>query len=70
MVSLKNNQNKLSDILSKISGKNLIVDSVSTIYKDNGLNYKISLYVLNLDSLNKLINDLLKLRYVKDVVRV
>ena len=70
LVSLKNNQNRLGDILNKISGKNLIVDSVQTIYKDNILNYKISLYVLNLDSLNKLMNDLMKLRYVKDVERV
>ena len=70
MVSLKNNQNRLGDILNKISGKNLIVDSVQTIYKDNILSYKINLYVMNLDSLNKLMNDLMKLRYVKDVVRV
>ena len=70
MISLKNNQNRLGDILNKISGKNLIIDSVNTIYKDNILNYKINLYVNNLDALNKLINDLLKLRYVKNVERV
>ena len=70
MVSLKNNQNRLGDILNKISGKNIIVDSVHTIYKDNILNYKINLYVLNLDSLKKLMNDLEKLRYVKSVERV
>jgi GTP pyrophosphokinase len=70
MVSLKNNQNRLGDILNKITGKNLIVDSVNTIYKDNIISYKISLYVMNLDSLTKLINDLGKLRYVKDVERL
>ena len=70
MVSLKNNQNRLGDILNKITGKNLIVDSVNTIYRDNIISYKISLYVKNLDSLNKLIIDLTKLRYVKDVERL
>ena len=70
LVTLKNNQNRLGDILNKISGKNLIVDSAQTLYKDNVTNYKISLYVMNLNSLNKLINDLTKLRYVKEVVRV
>ena len=70
MVSLKNNQNHLGDILNKISGKNLIVDSVHTIYRDNIISYKISLYVMNLDSLSKLMNDLSKLRYVKSVERI
>lgn len=70
MISLKNNQNRLGDILNKITGKNLIVDSVNTIFKDNAISYKINLYVKSLDSLNKLIIDLTKLRYVKDVERL
>ena len=70
LVSLKNNQNRLGDILNKISGKNIIVDSVNTIYKDNALNYRINLYIMNLDYLLKLINDLSKLRYVKSVERI
>ena len=70
LVTLKNNQNRLGDILNKISGKNLIVDSVHTIYKDNVFSYRINIYVRNLDSLLKLMNDLLKLRYIKSVERV
>ena len=70
LVTLKNNQNRLGDILNKISGKNLIVDSVHTIYKDNVFSYKIDIYVRNLNSLEKLMNDLLKIRYVKSVERV
>ena len=70
MISLKNNQDRLGDILNKITGKNLIVDSVNTIFKDNAISYKINLYVKSLDSLNKLIIDLTKLRYVKDVERL
>ena len=70
LVSLKNNQNRLGDILNKITGKNLIVDSVHTIYKDNIISYRINLYVKNLDSLTKLMNDLEKLRYVKSVERL
>ena len=68
-ISLKNNQNRLGDILNKITSRNFHIESVRTLYKDNGIIYKIDLYVLNLDSLNKLINDLQKLRYVKEVVR-
>lgn len=68
-VSLKNNQNRLGDILNKITTRSFHIESVRTIYKDNGIIYKIDLYVMNLDSLNKLINDLQKIRYVKEVVR-
>ena len=70
IVCLKNNQNRLGDILNKISGKNLIIDSTNTIYKDNVLSYRINLYVQNLESLTKLMNDLSKLRYVRSVERV
>ena len=70
LISLKNNQNRLGDILNKISNRNLVIDSIHTIYHDNIVNYKISLYVLNLDILEKLINDLSKVRYVKSVERL
>lgn len=68
-ISLKNNQNHLGDILNKITNKNLTIDSVHTIYKDNMVIYKIELYVLNIDVLEKLVLDLQKLRYVKEVER-
>lgn len=68
-VSLKNNQNRLGDILNKITTRGFHIESVRTLYKDNGIIYIIDLYVMNLDSLNKLINDLQKLRYVKEVER-
>ena len=70
MVELKNNQNKLGDILNKIASKNIIIDSVHTYYKDNIVSYKINLYVMNLDSLVKIIVELAKLRYVKEVTRI
>ena len=70
LISLKNNQNKLGDILNKITSRNIIIDSVNTIYRDNIIKYKISLYILNLDILNHLINDLSKIRYVKEVSRI
>lgn len=68
-VSLKNNQNKLGDILNKITSRNLVIDSVNTLYRDNIISYKINFYILNLDLLEKLIADLSKLRCVKEVVR-
>ena len=70
LISLKNNQNRLGDILNKITSRNLAIDSIHTIYQDNVIHYKISLYVLNLDILTKLINDLSKIRYVKEVERL
>ena len=70
MVELKNNQNRLGDILNKIAGKNIIIDSVHTYYKDNIVSYKINLYVMNLDSLEKMMVELAKLRYVKEVTRI
>ena len=70
LVSLKNDQNKLGDILNKITSKNIIIDSVNTIYRDNIIKYKITLYVLNLNILEQLINDLKKVRYVKEVERI
>ena len=68
-VTLKNNQNKLGDILNKITNRGISIDNIKTLHHNNGLVYKIELYVLNLESLEKLVNDLLKLRYVKEVVR-
>jgi len=68
-IVLKNNQNHLGDILNKITTRNIRIDSVHTLYKDNGIIYKIELYIQDLTNLNKLINDLSKLRYVKEVVR-
>ncbi len=69
IVSIKNNQNRLGDILNKITSRNIFVDSVHTIYRDNAINYKIYLYVLNRSVLEKLMNDLSKVRYVKEVIR-
>ena len=70
LVILKNNQNNLGDILNKMSSKNIIIDSIHTLYKDNIISYKISLYVNNLNSLNNLLNDLNKIRYVKESRRL
>ncbi len=70
LISLKNNQNRLGDILNKMSSKNIIVDSVHTLYKDNVISYKINIYVTNCAVLTKIISDLSKLRYVKEVVRI
>ena len=53
-----------------MSSKNIIIDSIHTLYKDNIISYKISLYVNNLNSLNNLLNDLNKIRYVKESRRL
>ena len=70
LVCLKNNQNRLGDILNKITSKNIIIDSVHTIYKDNVIKYRISLYISDLKNLNFLISDLTKVRYVREAERI
>ena len=70
LIILKNNQNRLGDILNKMTSKNIVIESIHTLYKDNIISYKISLYINNLKSLNNLLNDLNKIRYVKESRRV
>ena len=69
LVSLKNNQSRIGDILNKITSKGITIDSVNTLYNDQKITYKISLYIANLASLEKLIIDISKLRYVYSVER-
>lgn len=69
-IHVKNDKNRLGDILNKITSKSIRIDSIHTIYKDDEIIYKIDLYIMNLDSLNKLIADIKKIRYVKEVGRV
>ena len=69
LIDLKNNQSHLGDILNKITSRGITIEGVNVIYKDNKMVYKLSLYVMNLESLEKLINDILKLRYVYSVER-
>lgn len=70
LITMKNNQNKLVDILNKINTRSINIDSINTIYKDNELLFKINLFVTNLDTLNKLIIDLEKIKSVKEIKRV
>lgn len=68
-ITLKNNQNKLGDILNKINNNYINIDNIKSMYRNNVSVYKIELYVSNLKVLEKIINDINKLRYVKDVER-
>ncbi len=69
LIDLKNNQSHLGDVLNKITNRGINIEAVNITYKDNKMIYKISLYIQNLEHLKKLINDILKLRYVYSVER-
>ena len=69
-VILRDNENRLLDILNKLATKNLVVDEIKTFYHDNVIGYNLSFYVPNLDYLEKLIGELKQSKVVKEVKRI
>jgi len=69
LIELKSNQSHLGDVLNKITNRGITIEGVNVVYKDNKMLYKVSLYISNLELLEKLMNDILKLRYVYSIER-
>ncbi len=69
-ITLRDNENRLLDILNKFQTKNLVVDEIKTFYHDNVISYNLSFYVPNVEYLEKLIGELKLTKYVKEVVRI
>lgn len=69
LIDLKNNQSHLGDVLNKITTRGITIESINGTYKNDKLVYRINLYVANVESLTKLMNDIAKLRYVYGVER-
>ncbi len=69
-IVLRDNENRLLDILNKLATKNLVVDEIKTFYHDNVIGYNLSFYVPNLDYLEKLIGEIKQSKIVKEVTRI
>lgn len=63
-------ENKLVDIIQKISMFDVNIDKINTINHVDQLVYEVDLYVLNVEKLNRLMLELSRLSYIKKVVRV
>ncbi len=60
-------KNHLSDIVSKASTKDIYVEAINTKESDNDITYYLTLKIVDINSLNKFINDLNMLPFVKNV---
>jgi len=69
-VVLRDNENRIVDILKNFTTRNIVVEEIKTFYKDNNIGYKLSFYVPNLEYLGKLINEIQQSKQVKEVSRV
>lgn len=70
LINIKSDENKLVEILQKISLFDVYVQKVLTINNDTDISYELDLLVKNLDYLNKIFLDLNKLSYVSSVERI
>ena len=64
-----NTYDNLLDIITKATASNIIIDSITTINKSNHKVYRMTVLVENKDKLDKFINDLLNLSFIKKVER-
>ena len=69
-VRVDSNNNKLLEIISLCSSKNIYVDSIKTKQSDLDTIYKLTVRVNNLEELNSLIVSLNNLKYVKNIERM
>lgn len=64
-----NTSDNLLDIIAKASTNNITIDSISTINKSEYKVYNITILVENTDKLNKYINELQSLSFIKNIER-
>ena len=69
-IILRDNENRIIDIINKLATKNLLVDEIKTFYHDNVIGYNLSFYVPNLEYLEKLISEIQQSKIVKEVKRI
>ena len=64
-----NTYDNLLDIITKATSSNIIIDSIVTLNKSNNKIYRMTVLVESKDKLDKFMNDLLSLKFVKKVER-
>ena len=69
-VILRDNENRIANIVNNFATKNIFVEEIKTFYHDNNIGYLLSFYVPNLDYLEKLMNEIKQSKNVKEVERI
>ena len=64
-----NTYDNLLDIITKATALNIIIDSITTVNKSNHKVYRMTILVENKEKLDKFMNDLLNLKFIKKVER-
>jgi len=62
--------NNMAEIVHKTSMLNINIDSIKTMPRTDEMIYELSVYVRDLEQLNKLILDLNKLSYIYNIERL
>ena len=69
-IILRDNENRVANIVNNLATKNIFIEEIKTFYHDNIIGYLLSFYVPNLDYLEKLISEIKQSKYVKEVERI
>ena len=69
-VILRDDENRLANIVNSLVIKNVFVEEIKTFYHDNSIGYLLSFYVPNLEYLEKLISEIQQSKIVKEVKRI
>lgn len=69
-IELNTIENKIFDIMKKLSNYDVNIDLVNTIKKTDTIIYEIDLYVRNLEQLTNIINNLQNLNFIRKVERL
>ena len=59
----------MMDIIQKASSVGINVDSIKTINKTESIIYEVDVFVTGIEQLNKLVKELMNLKYITNVVR-
>lgn len=63
-------KNPLLDVITKAANNNINVENINTVSKTNITVYEITILVSDIETLNKFINDLYSLKFIKKVERI
>ena len=69
VIYAKANDKAMMDIIQKASSVGINVDSIKTINKTETIIYEVDVFVTGIEQLNKLVKELMNLKYITNVVR-
>lgn len=65
----KTNDKAMMDIIQKASSNGINVDSIKTVNKTESIIFEVDVFVTGIEQLNKLVKELMNLKYITNVVR-